>query len=230
MKTSLRSDTAIDLFISPNSSDAPFTGSDHLPVFAKFHQVDVNGDYVLVPKPRWSIYSAVLEVVQEQIDGDRKSTDADVGTTSDWFGELQSVLHALKCRVTVWQALKRRRPSLSSAARAMLRRKHYFQNRYRHIRLESDRLRLRSWCKSVRHKFASLRQERWHSFISDVTSPNSTKFWQTVKTVNKKLPALARMIKRLPVSHMNTLVQGLQPTILSGALASRVKTSENCLS
>jgi endonuclease/exonuclease/phosphatase (EEP) superfamily protein YafD len=68
MKTSLRSDTTIDLIISSNTSGAsstkslPFTGSDHLPVFAEFPDIDVNDDYVLVPKTYWDVYTAVLDV------------------------------------------------------------------------------------------------------------------------------------------------------------------------
>ena len=184
MKTSLRSDTTIDLIISPYASDSssvmslPFQGSDHLPVFAEFAMINVCGDDILVPKTYWDVYASVLEVIQDQIDSERKIADTDASSTSDWFIEFQSFLSALKYRVTVWRSTKRKRPCLSTALRTLFEHKHHLQNRHRHshTRFESDRLRLRSWSKLVWSEFTSLKQKNWNSFISNVASPNPTRF------------------------------------------------------
>lgn len=191
-RTSLRSNTTIDLIIASyppdttRSTTLPYTGSDHLPVLTEFPSIDTSDDHVLVPKTYWNVYTAVLAAMQDQIDDDRKTADWDAESTFDWFIDLQSFLHALKLRVTVWQTVKQRRPTLSPSLRILLQHKHYLQNRYRHTRFEDDRLRLRSWCKLVQREFFSMRQKRWNLFISNVASSNPGQFWKTVKIINKK--------------------------------------------
>ncbi|CAF2150266.1 unnamed protein product [Rotaria magnacalcarata] len=68
----------------------------------------------------------------------------------------------------------------------MLKHKHYLQNKYRHSKLEEDRIRLRSWNKLVQLELNSFRQNNWNIFISQAASPNPKHFWQTVKCLNKK--------------------------------------------
>ncbi|CAF0858251.1 unnamed protein product [Adineta steineri] len=120
---------------------------------------------------------------------------------------------ALKLRVTVWQEVKRKRPSISPSLRILLRHKHYLQNRYRHTKHEEDRLRLRSWNYLVKHEFKSHRQRTWEQFISTVASPNPTSFWRTVKKLNKKksvdFAALTeeKMVHKNPVNIVKCLTQ-----------------------
>ena len=204
MKTSLRPDTTIDLIISPYASDSssvmslPFQGSDHLPVFAEFAMINVSGDDILVPKTYWDVYASVLEFIHDQIDSERKIADTDASSTSDWFIEFQSFLSTLKYRVTVWQSTKRKRPSLSNALRTLLEHKHHLQNRYRHTRLESDRLRLRSWSKLVQSEFTSLKQKNWNSFISNVASPNPMPSTERTTILFNAYTSISRNVCRHP--------------------------------
>ncbi|CAF5217130.1 unnamed protein product, partial [Rotaria magnacalcarata] len=85
-----------------------------------------------------------------------------------------------------WKEIKRKRPSISSSLRILIRHKHYLQNRYRHSKYEEDRIRLRSWNILVKKEFQADRQRKWEKFISNVASPSPTSFWQTVKMLNKK--------------------------------------------
>ncbi|CAF1552707.1 unnamed protein product [Rotaria magnacalcarata] len=108
---------------------------------------------------------------------------------SKWFTFLQQLLEALKERVTLYHQTAQQRPTLSSYLRFMLKHKHYLQNKYRHSKLEEDRIRLRSWNKLIQYELKSFRQNNWMNFISEVACPNPTHFWKTVKCLNKKLTA-----------------------------------------
>ncbi|CAF4062437.1 unnamed protein product [Rotaria sp. Silwood2] len=68
------------------------------------------------------------------------------------------------------------RPSISISLRLLRRHKHYLQNKYRHTKYEEDRLRLRSWNAPIKQEFQAYRQRSWKKFISNVASPNPTKF------------------------------------------------------
>ncbi|CAF4742888.1 unnamed protein product [Rotaria sp. Silwood1] len=191
-KTSLRSNTTIDLVISseiPETSDSqslPYTGSDHLPIFTKFFRLNVLIDKFLVPRTYWKLYSSLLIVLHGQFQAEQEIALSNSTNTFNWFLMFEQFLAALKLRVTEWKEVKQKRPSISPSLRILLRHKHYLQNRYRHSKYEEDRLRLRSWNLLVKQEFRALRQRSWEHFISKVASPSPSTFWSTVKKLNKK--------------------------------------------
>jgi Endonuclease-reverse transcriptase len=192
IKTSLRSNTTIDLFISsevPETSQChslAYAGSDHLPLLTKFLGLNTSADIHLVPRTYWKVYSSILTVLHDQLQVEQEILINNSSNTFNWFIIFENFLAALKLRVTVWQKVKRKRPSISPSLQILLRHKHYLQNKYRHTKFEEDRLRLRSWNFLVKQEFQAHRQRNWEQFITNVASPNPTKFWQTVKKLNKK--------------------------------------------
>jgi len=98
----------------------------------------------------------------------------------------QKLLNALKHRVTIWHKSSRQRPTLSPSLRLLIKHKHYLQNRYRHSRLEADRLRLRSWEKVLQREFRQFKADNWHKFMANVASPNPVTFWKSIKVLNRK--------------------------------------------
>jgi hypothetical protein len=191
-KTSLRSNTTIDLIISreiPETSESKslsYTGSDHLPILTRFFRLNVLVDKHLVPRTYWKLYSSILNVFVDQFQAEQEIAMDDSNNTYTWFLSLEQFLSALKLRVTEWKEVSRKRPSISPPLRILLRHKHYLQNRYRHSKYEEDRLRLRSWNKLIKQEFQAHRQRSWEQFISKVASPNPSSFWYTVKKLNKK--------------------------------------------
>ncbi|CAF3137196.1 unnamed protein product, partial [Rotaria sp. Silwood2] len=192
IKSSLRSNTTIDLVISgeiPETSESKslsYTGSDHLPILTKFFRLNVLMDKHLVPRTYWKIYSSILTVLIDQFKDEQENYSNSANSTHNWFLILEQFLAALKLRVTIWKEVKRKRPSISPSLQVLLRHKHYLQNRYRHSRFEEDRLRLRSWNVIVKREFQALKQRSWEQFILNVASPNPSSFWRTVKKLNKK--------------------------------------------
>ncbi|CAF2956154.1 unnamed protein product [Rotaria sp. Silwood2] len=192
IKSSLRSNTTIDLVISgeiPEASESKslsYTGSDHLPILTKFFRLNVLMDKHVVPRTYWKIYSSILTVLIDQFKVEQENSSNSANNAHKWFLILEQFLAALKLRVTIWKEVKRKRPSISPSLQVLLRHKHYLQNRYRHSRLEEDRLRLRSWNVIVKQEFQALKQRSWEQFISNVASPNPSSFWRTVKKLNKK--------------------------------------------
>jgi hypothetical protein len=192
MKTSLRSDATIDLIISnevpelTESKSLAYVCSDHLPILTKFFRLRTATDKLLIPRTYWEVYTSVLTVLYNQLEDEQKEVMNNSHDSYKWFCGIEQFLAALKLRVTTWQELKRKRPSISLALRILLRHKHYLQNRYRHTRYEEDRLRLRSWNTLIKYEFKSQKRRGWEQFISNVASPNPTSFWSTVKKLNKK--------------------------------------------
>jgi hypothetical protein len=194
VKTSLRSNTTIDLVISsevPETTECQtlaYFCSDHLPLITKFLRLNTSSDNHLVPRTYWKIYSSILIILHDQLQAEQESSINNPDKTFEWFLMLETFLAALRLRVTVWHEIKRKRPSISLSLRILLRHKHYLQNRYRHIKHEEDRLRLRSWNVLVKQELQAHRQRSWEQFISNVASPNPKSFWGTVKKLNKKKP------------------------------------------
>ncbi|CAF2070985.1 unnamed protein product [Rotaria magnacalcarata] len=192
IKTSLRSNTTIDLIIStevPETTDSqslPYTSSDHLPILTKFFRLNVSDSKLVVPRTYWKLYSNILNVLHDQLQAERENSMNECNNTYSWFLCFQQFLAALKLRVTEWKEVKRKRPSIPKSLRILLHHKHYLQNRFRHKRQEEDRLRLRSWNILIKQEFRTHRQRTWEQFISNVASPNPTTFWSTVKKLNKK--------------------------------------------
>ncbi|CAF4501181.1 unnamed protein product, partial [Rotaria sp. Silwood2] len=62
MKTSLRSDTTIDLVLTTStlslsqSQTLPYTGNDHLPLFFEFNGITLQDSYYTISKTYWNIY------------------------------------------------------------------------------------------------------------------------------------------------------------------------------
>ncbi|CAF1587707.1 unnamed protein product [Rotaria magnacalcarata] len=140
----------------------------------------------IVPCTYWKLYSSILTILFDQLRAEKENSMNDSINTYNWFLSFERFLAALKLRVTKWKEIKRKRPSISSSLRILIRHKHYLQNRYRHSKYEEDRIRLRSWNILVKKEFQADRQRKWEKFISNVASPNPTSFWQTVKMLNKK--------------------------------------------
>ncbi|CAF4437595.1 unnamed protein product [Rotaria socialis] len=191
-RTSLRSNTTIDLVISseiPETTEShtlPYMGSDHLPVFTKFLRLHVLIDMHIVPCTYWKLYSSILTILFDQIQTEKENSMNDSINIYNWFLSFERFLAALKLRVTEWKGIKRKRPSISSSLRILIRHKHYLQNRYRHSKYEDDRIRLRSWNILVKQEFQAYRQRKWEKFISNVASSNPTSSRQTMKMLNKK--------------------------------------------
>ena len=187
IKTSLGSNTTIDLIISSEAPEAteiqtlPYTGSDHLPILAKLWNFNVQDDKQLIPRTYWKLYSSILTALHDQLQHNQELMLNDAHKTYDWFLKLERFLIALKQRVTTWQEIKRVRPSISSSLRILIRHKHYLQNRYRHTKYEEDRLRLNSWKKLVKQEFQAHKRQSWEKFLSEAASPNPIAFWRTVK-------------------------------------------------
>ncbi|CAF1277951.1 unnamed protein product [Rotaria magnacalcarata] len=190
MKTSLRSDTTIDLVLTTSNislsqcTTLPYTGSDHLPIFFELNGISLQGNSYIISKTYWNIYRILLTIISSYIQ--QECLKALPDNQFGWFTSFQQLLKAIKQRVTTFHMIKQQRPTISPSLRAMLKHKHYLQNKYRHSKLEEDRVRLRSWNKLVQHELKSFRQNNWNTFISQVASPNPKKFWQTVKCLNKK--------------------------------------------
>ena len=192
IRTSLRSNTTIDLVISndvPDVSESkalPYNGSDHLPILTKLFRWNVFKDKYLVPRTYWKLYSSILSILADQFQIEQDSMLNSANDSHQWFISLEKFMYALKLPLTTWKEIKRKRPSISPSLQVLLHHKHYLQNRYRHSRQEEDRLRLRSWNAIVKREFQSLRQRSWDQFIANVASPNPTSFWRTVKKLSKK--------------------------------------------
>lgn len=192
VRTSLRSNTTIDLIISNEEPDASesktlaYVGSDHLPVLTQFHQLRVKQDKCLVARTNWKLYTIILAIIQVQADDELRWTTPNGEITFQWFIALEQVMANLKSQVTEWAEVPHKRPSIPPALRTLLRHKHYLQNRFRRSRTEEDRLRLRSWSYLVRWEFRDHRQRQWDQFIANMASPNAKNFWATVKKLNRK--------------------------------------------
>ena len=192
MNTSLRSQTTIDLIISgevPETTESktfPYTCSDHLPIYAKFNRIETTGEKQVVPRTYWNLFAIMLSIVSEQFQAEQESQQHDPRSSFEWFMTLEQFLAALKLRLTEWKEVKRQRPSISPSLRILPRHNHYLQNKYRHTKLEEDRIRVRTWSALVKREFQSYRQQRWERFIANTASPNPTSFWRTVKALNMK--------------------------------------------
>ncbi|CAF1254897.1 unnamed protein product [Rotaria magnacalcarata] len=193
MKTSLRSDTIIDLVLkTPTISLAPcgtlsYTGSDHLPILMELNGINLQDNNYIISKTYWEIYKNILTIINPCVQKEKEKTYQD--KPSKWFTFSQQLLEALKERVTIYHQTAQQRSTLSSSLRLMLKKKHYLQIKYRHGKLEEDRIRLRSWNKLVQYELKSFRQNNWMNFISEVAFPNPTHCWKTVKRLNKKRTA-----------------------------------------
>ena len=189
MKTSLRSETTIDLIITEESESnvecraLANSGSDHLPILAEIHGTTINSNEAPITKTYWNVYEAILTTIQDEIAEKQAET---AGRAQDRFEWLQQLLSALKQRVTVWHKKKKERATLPPSIRILLKHKHHLQNVHRHSKLEEDRLRLRSWQKLVQSEVRQFKASRWNTFISNVASPNPANFWKTIKSPNKK--------------------------------------------
>jgi len=189
MTTSLRSKTTIDLIISNEqhfsvqSQSLFYNGSDHYPIMVDFMDIPVVEQNNIVSKTNWQIYSVILTILYSEMHDYIQTTTLH---PANWFEFFQDLLVALRYRVTEWHKIKRRRPTISKALRVMLKHKHYLQNRYRHTKSEEDRLNLRTWHKLIQREFRQHKANGWHSFISNIASPNPSTFWKTVKVLNKK--------------------------------------------
>lgn len=210
INTSLRSTTTIDLIISneppgtTESTSLSYNGSDHLPILTKFFNVYLSNDRQVIPRTNWKLYPLILSVLFHQLKIDQEESIKTPEGTHQWFIEFEQFLAALKRRLTEWKEVGRRRPSISPSMRILLRHKHYLQNRYRHSKLEEDRIRLRSWSTLVKHEFQSLRQRTWEQFLSNVTSPNPNLFWKTVNQLNKKKPADFSALREGDIIHRSS--------------------------
>ncbi|CAF4095114.1 unnamed protein product, partial [Rotaria magnacalcarata] len=193
MKTSLRSDTTIDLVLTaPTISFSHcgtlfHTGSDHLPILMELNGINLQDNHYTISKTYGEIYKNILTIINPCVQKEKEKTYQD--KPSKWFTFFQQLLEALKERVTIYHQTAQQRSTLSSSLRLMLKHKHYLQNKYRHSKLEEDRIRLQSWNKLVQYELKSFRQNNWMNFISEVASPNPTHFWKTVKCFNKKRTA-----------------------------------------
>ncbi|CAF3265885.1 unnamed protein product [Rotaria sp. Silwood2] len=164
IKTSLRSDTTIDLIISsegPETSESQslvYTSSDHLPILTKFFRLNALDNKLFAPCTYWKLYSNILNVLYDQLQDEQQNAMNDSNNTYNWFLNFQQFLAALKIRVTVWQEVKRKRPSIPLSLRILLHHKHYLQNRFRHKKQEEDRLRLQSWNILIKQELRAHRQ------------------------------------------------------------------------
>ncbi|CAF4285393.1 unnamed protein product [Rotaria sp. Silwood2] len=189
-ETSLRSDTTIDLVLTTPTialsqcTTLPYTGSDHLPIFFDLSGINLQGNSYIISKTYWNIYRILLTTISSYIQ--QENVKALPDNQFEWFTSFQQLLHAIKQRVTTFHMTKQQRSTISPSLRALLKHKHYLQNKYRHNKLEEDRVRLRSWNKLVQYELKSFRQNNWNTFISQVASPNPKNFWQTLKCLNKK--------------------------------------------
>ncbi|CAF1041604.1 unnamed protein product [Didymodactylos carnosus] len=161
MKTSLRSDTTIDLIISSENPPfvdchtLPYTGSDHLPVLASFVGISCSDETIYVPKTYWEIYQIILSLIHDSIEDDRSKMDP-----FKWFEQFQTFLHGLKVRTTIWHKAKRKRSTIPPSLKLLIKHKHHLQNKYRRSKLEEDRTRLRSWCKLIQHELKLVKQRK----------------------------------------------------------------------
>ena len=191
IKTSLRSNTTIDCIIStePEFSvqyqSLAYTSSDHLPILAEFNNIEIQNNKIYVPKIYWNVYQAILTMICKEIENKEENNAVN---TFKWFEFFQQLLCALKHRITKRHKAERKRPTLSPSFRLLIKHKHYLQNKYRHSRLEIDRLRLRSWHKLLQHEFQGFKTEKWDKFIMNAASSHPTTFWKAARTLNKKKP------------------------------------------
>ena len=150
--------------------------SDHRPILTVFPGVVASGKTQIISRTDWKLFTTILSILQEQIQLKLENVLHDVEVTFNWFQFLEQFMSALKLRVTTFCEAKRQRPSIPHALPILLQHKHYLQNRYRHTRLEEDRLRLRSWNSMVRHEFRLHRQRDWETLFTNVASPKPKKF------------------------------------------------------
>ncbi|CAF4460670.1 unnamed protein product, partial [Rotaria magnacalcarata] len=131
-------DTTIDLIISgeipetSKSQSLPCTCSDHLPILTKLFRLKALDTKLLAPRTYWKLYTYILITLHDQLQAEQESAMNDLNNTYKWFLNLQQFSVALKLRVTVWEEVKRKRPSISSSLRILLHHRHYLQNRFRH--------------------------------------------------------------------------------------------------
>ena len=212
MITSLRSNTTIDLVMSTEPENnvqcraLPYKCSDHYPVLVDFSNIELQKTNSYVPKTYWNVYQTILSIICNEIEQESGKSTAD---SFRWFEKFQKLLNALKHRVTIWHKGCRIRPTLSPSLRLLIKHKHYLQNRYRHSRLEVDRLRLRSWEKVLQREFQQFKAENWNKFISQVASPNPVTFWKTIKILNKKKSTQFSAITK----NNNTILKSTQEII-----------------
>ena len=89
IKTSLRSNTTIDLIISSEAPEAtetqtlPYTGSDHLPILTKLWHFNVQDDKQLIPRTYWKLYSSILTALHDQLQHDQALMLNDAHKTYD---------------------------------------------------------------------------------------------------------------------------------------------------
>ncbi|CAF4702751.1 unnamed protein product [Rotaria sp. Silwood2] len=156
METSLPSDTTIDLVLITSTlslsqcQTLPYTGSDQLPIFFEFNGITLQDSYYTISKTYWNIYRIFLITISPYIQQEYETTFAN--DKSEWFTFFQKFLHAVKERMTMFHMTKQQRPTLSPSFRSILKHKHYLQNKYRHSKLEEDRVRVRSWNKLIQHE------------------------------------------------------------------------------
>ncbi|CAF4568127.1 unnamed protein product [Rotaria magnacalcarata] len=96
----------------------------------------------IVPCTFWKLYSSILTILFDKLRVEKENSMNDSINTYNWFLSFERFLAALKIRVTEWKEIKRKRSSISSSLRILIRHKHYLQNRYRHSKYEGDRIRL----------------------------------------------------------------------------------------
>ncbi|CAF4631941.1 unnamed protein product [Rotaria socialis] len=90
----------------------------------------------------------------------------DPNNTYKWFLNLQQFLDALKLRVTVWQEVKQKRPSISSSLRILLITDIIFKIDFdTQNKKKDDRLRLRTWNIPIKQELRAHRQRSWEQFI-----------------------------------------------------------------
>ncbi|CAF5087988.1 unnamed protein product, partial [Rotaria magnacalcarata] len=105
-RTSLRSNTTIDLVISseiPETTESqtlPYMGSDHLPIFTKFLRLNVLIDMHIVPCTYWKLHSSILTILFDQLRAEKENSMNDSINTYNWFLSFERFLAALKLRVT----------------------------------------------------------------------------------------------------------------------------------
>ncbi|CAF4548907.1 unnamed protein product [Rotaria socialis] len=148
METSLRSDTTIYLVLTTptislsHCGTLSYTSSDHLSILMELNGISLQDNNYTISKTYWEIYKNILTIINPCVQQKKKRHQ---DKPSKWFTFFQQLLEALKERVTLCHQTAQQRPALPSSLRLMFKHKHLLQNKYRHSKLEEDRIRLRSW-------------------------------------------------------------------------------------
>ncbi|CAF4905657.1 unnamed protein product [Rotaria sp. Silwood1] len=102
MKTSLRSDTTIDLVLTTPTislsqcTTLPYTGSDHLPIFFELNGINLQGNSYIISKTYWNIYRILLTTISSYIQ--QENVKALPDNQFEWFTSFQQLLQAVKQR------------------------------------------------------------------------------------------------------------------------------------